>query len=702
MLSLMEKAIERVDGWINTMTQVGVGVGRTNFTPDVPLIFHDSILESLYVGDAYANRIARVVPEEATRRGFSFRTGTLAGGGGSQDQDEKLLMAWDALHLTQKYTEAWVWGRVFGGGAVFFGIDDGRPPEAPVNWANIRAITFATVLEKREMMVAAYYDDPARPGFGEPSLYDIVRISGGVASETLRVHASRLIRFEGSMTSRLRRIQNQGWGESELARVYSSLQQFNGAYAAVANLLQDASQGVFVMENLFQMMLGDKLDTIKKRLAMMDLTRGSARMIAIDKEKEDFKRVEVSGLGGGLPATIDKFMYLLAGAAEIPVTVLMGQAPAGENATGNNDIRWFYDRTDSARTQYLAPRVVRGARLLCAAKNGPTNGYIPAKLRAVFPSMYQSTPTEEADMRLKTAQADSAYIDKGVLKADEVAKSRDLGVVIDPNVPRGAGSDEHAALKTEHAALKASNTGTRNMLQHAMKRLQEHGITGSPLMRQVAATSQAVDNATGGDSPTPTAPDIVADSRAFVREALRFDGSGVAIVLPVPPVAASTMRIATGAIDPDPHCTLLFLGQSGSLTPDALTIIRAVLRSWAPRQFAIPFRFSGVGRFQGGDRDPVYLSPSGPDLARARESLVQALEAVGVYATSGHGWIPHITLAYVPAGSAMPDVAAGGEAFTFDRVELWNGEAHEAFSFAGSDLPSAGTPLSLAGAVDSR
>jgi phage-related protein (TIGR01555 family) len=427
------RAFQRVDGWVNLATSVG-SAARQRFQFQYEVRLDDATLENLYFGDAYASRVCKTVPEEALRRGFGLKiemddeasqhgpSGSREGGASADIQAASSLMAQlDAMHVPAKMIEAWTWGRLFGGAALLVGANDGKDPAEPLDLDTLQSVDYVSVVDKRWLFPIDWFRDPMRPNFGEPSVYQMNR-QGAVSIDARRIHASRIIRFDGAMTNPQRRFANQGWSESELQRVYTALKKFNGAYEAVELLLQEASQGVLKIKNLFSMLAQDNDDRLKKRLVAMDMGRSVARAIMLDADGEDFERVEVGALSG-LPDTLGKFIILLSGAAEIPVTVLMGQAPAGLSATGDSDIRTFYDRIDSQRRNYLKPRLLRLATMFCAAKNGPTGGVVP-RLDVAFPSMYALTPQEESDMRQKQAQTDAAYIQAGVLTPEEVGLSR--------------------------------------------------------------------------------------------------------------------------------------------------------------------------------------------------------------------------------------------------------------------------------------
>lgn len=402
------------DSWWNALLNIGTSLGRTKFEFTADAKLDDNTLSDLYHGDPFAARICDSIPSHALREGFTVATGDEA-------VDSATAAKCDDLGARQKLLETWVWANVFGGAVLFAGADDARDPREPLDWSNIRSVRFLTVLDKRELYPIATYDDPLSSRFGEPSLYRISR-SGGSTVDIREVHASRLIRFDGAMTDRFRRQRNNGWSESELQRVYDKLQQFNGAYSAVGTLLQDASQAVFKIKNLADIIIGDKGDYFKKRMQVMDMIRSVGRAIMIDAEGESFERKETTLTG--LPDTLDKFLLLLAGASGRPVSIMMGQSPAGMNATGESDIRSYYDNVKAEQSHKLKPRAERLVRMILRSKDGPTRGVEPANWSIKFPSLWQPTQQEESNLRNQQAQTDAIYITNQVLDPAEVALSR--------------------------------------------------------------------------------------------------------------------------------------------------------------------------------------------------------------------------------------------------------------------------------------
>jgi uncharacterized protein len=397
--------VARGDSWLNAWTGVGTQNQRTSFGFVRDARLPDEVLSDIYHGDSFGARICDAIPYHSLRQGFEVTTGDAG-------LDVELAEKLKTLKVQQRFIEAWTWARVFGGAALLIGADDGRDPTEPLDPSAVRSVGYLTVVTKRELFPSQWYNDPLTTNFGEPSVYRVSR-SGGTTVDTREIHATRIIRFDGALTERQRRRENSDWSDSVLQRVYDKLQQFNGAFAATANLLQDASQGIFKINGLYDAMASDADDRFKNRMLAMDMMRGIFRAIMVDKDGEDYTRVAAQM--AGVPDVMDKFLLLLAGASNHPVTVLFGQAPAGLNATGESDTRNWYDQLQSERSNTAQPRLERLCGLLVGNR---------VKVTIKFHPLWQMTDKEQAELRKLVADTDSVYIDKQVVTPEEIATSR--------------------------------------------------------------------------------------------------------------------------------------------------------------------------------------------------------------------------------------------------------------------------------------
>jgi phage-related protein (TIGR01555 family) len=418
--ALLRRAVSRVDGWANAFTGVGAVAGQTRHRSRFAFQGSErqgrAALEFLYHEDPFARRIADALPAAGMRPGFRVRVG-------DESAETALQGALDDLLLARRAREAWTWSRVHGGGALLLGCDDGRRPEEELDVTALRAVRWIASVTALELVPHAWDVSPTSARFGEPVLYRLQRASSGGGSDNSLVHWTRVVRFEGLTTTRTRRAQLDGWGESVLQNLYDVLQEWNGAHASVTELLSQSSVSVFKMRDLMALLGSDPQGLLRARLEAMDLSRSVARSILLDADGESFERTEVGALSG-FPELLDRYSLRVAGAAGMPVTVLLGRSPAGLNATGDADTRGWDDVVDAERRTVLLPALERVARLVLLSREGPTAGVEPEGWSVVLPPLRTSTPAEEAALRKAVSDTDVAYVQAGVLTPEEVARSR--------------------------------------------------------------------------------------------------------------------------------------------------------------------------------------------------------------------------------------------------------------------------------------
>lgn len=436
--------VVRGDSWQNTVTGVGTNYRKNAmvFTPSLADYLADEELARLYELDGIAARIVDAVPKHAMRHQPTVSVGDAATSAAVKARLDD-LGAWQAMQ------DAWCWARLFGGGAVFVGADDGRDPALPLDAEHVSRVRFLVTADRRDLQPQAYHEDPLSSRYSTPATYRLMR-QGGTSTSMATVHASRLIRFDGVPTTKRRRLELQGWNDSVLQRVRIELQAARAAFAGAGTLLQEASVTVVGIKGLMGLMGSDPTDTLKTRFDVMQRMMSIGRWLLLDAEGETASRLEVGALTGVVDV-MDRFVAFLAAVSGIPVTVLMGQAPAGLNATGEADIRSWYDEVAAERERVLRPALEGLIRLILRSSQGPTGGVEPEGWRIDFPPLWQPTPSEQADLRAKVATTDTAYITAGVLTPEEVALSRFR--------PDGWSAETEVDLDARRAALEASLAG---------------------------------------------------------------------------------------------------------------------------------------------------------------------------------------------------------------------------------------------------
>ncbi len=427
----MEELETKIDGWFNAQTGLGVeGWDRLlshGFQDDA--VMEPEQCETLFNIDDLAARVAEALPEETLRQPFDLHVDDTDGVEVSSLIQDELRR----LGAHEKFLEAMVWARALGGSALFVGADDSDDPALELNPERVTQIRFLTYLDRRTLMAVEWNADVRADNYGEPSVYALHpdAVNSGLTSRTerkklldhgQRIHASRLILFPGARTSPRLRTRNRGWDLSVFQRLLAPLRAVNSNWQSVSNLLTDASQGILKIKGLRALVASKNRGTLEARMRIVNLARSVARVMPIDADQEDFTRVPTPF--NGIPELLDKSWLRLAAAARMPVSVLMGQSPAGMQSTGEADLRWWYNTVQAYQTIVVKPRLERLIELLLASSDGPTKGKEPEKWDIRFRPLWGMTAKEEAEVKATMAQADKAYVDAQVLLPEEVAISR--------------------------------------------------------------------------------------------------------------------------------------------------------------------------------------------------------------------------------------------------------------------------------------
>ena len=429
-MGLVQGLVQRADSWVNAMTGLGTLRDKLMHAQVVPgAKLEDHILEALFNDDDVARRIVSKLPREATRRGFKL----ILEGDGDQsapaDVTRAMELSWRALEAMPKLRDGWIWARLYGGGSgVLVGADDGLPVDQPLNEARIRTIQFLNLVKRPQLTIKRRYEDVTKAEYGKPEIYTISQTTVTLAPRTgIDVHASRLILFDGALTARMTMDSPTGFDDSVLQQAMTTLQQTATAWQSTAHLMTDASQGVLKIANLVDLVAVGGQETLRSRIQLMDLARSVCRAILVDAEKESFERVSTSF--AGLPEVMDRLMMRMSATAEQPVTLLYGRSPAGLNATGESDIRGWYDTVAEAQSDELKPRLERLLKLMFLAKDSPTRGRVPEDWRIEFNPLWQPTDKELADTQ--KVKADT-YV---ALVSAQIMTDAEAGIGLAPDFP---------------------------------------------------------------------------------------------------------------------------------------------------------------------------------------------------------------------------------------------------------------------------
>lgn len=451
----MSSIEKRNDAWGNAITGIGGPKDKSSgfrFYPSyIDRNWH--ALEELYEGDHIAGRIVDALPEAVFADGVNVEFA-------EQESREPVLDKMDLLRAEDHIEQGMKWEGVHGGAAIFIGVDDGLKFDVPMPDV-VKQVLYLHVFECWELYPAKFYEDPKSPKFGLPSHY---RVSPSDSSgmgryvNSVIVHESRLIKFEGLQTTKRKLVENQYWGQSRLARTYTAIKQYGGALASVLAAMADASQGVYKIKNLHEIIEGNNEESLKNRFRAMDQLRSVINSILLDSDGEDYSRITTPLTE--LANLVDRFQINVASAANMPVTEIFGISAAGLNATGENDTRSWYKQVQKAQRKRAKPAYERILRLVLRSTNGPTKGVEPSSWKVTFPPVWSPTAAERATIQKTKVETAVLAKDLGVVTEHQIARGLFSGSEWDGNIVLKPEEIEALRIMAQLAGMQTQPSGT--------------------------------------------------------------------------------------------------------------------------------------------------------------------------------------------------------------------------------------------------
>lgn len=414
----------REDGWANPQSGMGMpGVDARVSWVAYPHTRNQRAMRDLWLGDGLAGRIVELPAEDMTRE-----RGRLLLGTGFEDAQTRLEADVDELDVWAKYAQGLKYEAAYGGGALIMAVDDGMAWSQPVDLQRLRKVTALHEATPDELRAVTYFNDRTSPLHGRPATYRwqpsiISGMAGGwVGASGQLVHASRVITFPGLRVDAARLDENQGWGDSVLARCEERIRDMNSALAGVGIALNRFSQDVVTSEGLGDN-LADKKGkaALEQRAASMRMTQSLLGLLLLGKG-ETYERKGISF--GGVADTLHEVAASLCATTGIPMAVLMGFAEAGLGDVAASQRHIWHDRVRSLQGTRLRPALNQLLRLMLLAKEGPTGGKEPRNWQVEFNPLEKPTDVETAGLRKTYMEIDTGYAEAQMVRPEHVARNR--------------------------------------------------------------------------------------------------------------------------------------------------------------------------------------------------------------------------------------------------------------------------------------
>jgi len=414
---LMQDSIVINDGFENVLKGLGtVKDPRTHTTFGTGFIITQAIANNLYTYNWLSAKIVDIPIDDATRK---WRTLLISDADEKAEVEEamKCLLVKDRVNIASK------WARVYGG-SVIIAIIDGEDPEEPLEMERIRPDTLKNfvVLDRWNITSGAIDRDIMSDNFGQPEYYTVAR-------NGQKIHHTRLTKFLGVQSTIYEAEKQNFWGDSIFTRLWAAVSDSETVSNSIANLIHESNVDVYRINEFNALVAEGNDELVIKRLKLAHEMKSIINGIALDKEDEYDKK---SNTFQNLANIDDRFIQKVAGAADIPVTRLLGKSPAGQNATGESDMLNYYDNVQSIQENYLRPKLEWIDSIVMASL-----GKSEEQLKFAFNPLKQLTEIEQAQVDLNNAQRDDIYLNQGVItEIDSLSQLAEDGTYVSINENR--------------------------------------------------------------------------------------------------------------------------------------------------------------------------------------------------------------------------------------------------------------------------
>lgn len=342
------------DSYQNFAARVGVGAnnlasgGTYGFNPITRI---RTLLEWAYRGSWLVGKAVDCIPEDMTKRGVTFL------GEQAPEDIEKLGRAVSRYQLWTRICETLKWSRLYGG-ALLFILIKGQKSDTPLRPETVgRKGLLNFVVLDRWMVEPSLQDlvtDLSSHDLGKPKYYDVT--ADGTALPSMRIHHTRVIRFDGISLPYNQRIAENLWGLSVIERIYDRLIAYDSATTGAAQLLYRADIRTYSVPKLRQIiaMGGDAFNALVAQIQHNELWQSNERMFVIDAD-DKFERMQFNFTG--VTDVIMQMSLQVSGGLDTPIVRLFGQSPGGLNATGDADFRNYYDSINQRQESDLRPKL---------------------------------------------------------------------------------------------------------------------------------------------------------------------------------------------------------------------------------------------------------------------------------------------------------------------------------------------------------
>jgi len=389
------------DGLVNVVSGLGTSKSKRSHNAwEYDLLNNWQQLDASYQSSWISRRIVDTPARDMVRE---WRRIKCAGA-------EDIAALEQKLSLPQVVEEATCWARLYGGSVILMltGQDLGEPLK--VNQVKKGDLTRLMVFDRWDLGVDSLNTyDVLADNYLQPEFYTV---KGG----SQRIHWTHFVRFNGERLPRRWMEQTQGFGDSVLRKCIADIGDMVAAKDGIAEMMQEANIDVITREGLSDELASDQDEAMIDRYVLFSKMKSILNLALLDG-KETLQR-QTLNLSGVAPM-VEQLMTWISGASGMPLTKLFGTSAKGMNATGDGDLKNYYDEIRSAQVS----RIGQPLRALDEVLVRSALGEFPDDFDYVWNPLAQSNEVESAQAEVLRAQKDQIYYDSGIVQKSQIQRN---------------------------------------------------------------------------------------------------------------------------------------------------------------------------------------------------------------------------------------------------------------------------------------
>lgn len=248
-----------------------------------------------------------------------------------------------------------------------------------------------------------------------------------------KIHSSRLLRIVGNEVPVLLKPAYNFLGIPQAQILWDYVLHFQECRAAEARLITKFSLLVFKTKLLDDVLFSSGATTqldARMKYAMQNMSNDG--ILTVDMESEDLVKLETPLVG--VTDIVRQALEFLAAINRTPAVKLLGISPSGFNATGESDIRNYYDHIASMQEKMLREQL----QTILDCVQLRLNGKIDKTITFVFKPLGEEDKSALISRQKSKADTVAVYLDRDIISTEEarqiIADDPESGFTnIDPN-----------------------------------------------------------------------------------------------------------------------------------------------------------------------------------------------------------------------------------------------------------------------------